>query len=171
MPGDRYKNEAGQRYGRLTVVDLVSPPGVRARWSCRCDCGNTTDVSGTNLRNGHVRSCGCLAVDTATSHGHTAGGAASPTYLIWRAMVNRCTNPNTERYPHYGGRGITVCDRWLTFEHFLSDMGERPADPAGWTGKRAYWTLDRIDADGGYERSNCRWTDPITQRNNRRVTA
>jgi hypothetical protein len=81
-------------------------------------------------------------------------------------MVNRCTNPNHPSWDGYGGRGVTVCDRWRDFAAFLEDMGERPPNPPGWDGKHAYWTLDRIDNDRGYEPGNCRWATWSEQADN-----
>lgn len=92
------------------------------------------------------------------SHGHNAQGSRTPTYNTWVAMVNRCLNPKATKYLDYGGRGITVCERWRTFDHFLVDMGERPE------GK----TLDRIANDGNYEPRNCRWATAQEQAANKR---
>ena len=111
-------------------------------------------------------------------HGDPTGGRAMlgqsshPLYSIWRTMHQRCGNPNNNRYLDYGGRGVTVCDRWTGmggFLNFLADMGERPPNPAGWTSRMSYWSLDRIDNDGDYEPSNCRWATPSEQQANRRI--
>lgn len=93
-------------------------------------------------------------------HGHTRTGWQSPTYQVWAGMVKRCSNPRLQAFKYYGGRGIRVCDRWLTFTNFLTDMGERPPDK----------TLDRIDNDGNYEPGNCRWATRAQQRRNSRYT-
>jgi hypothetical protein len=85
----------------------------------------------------------------------------------WTNMVQRCTNPNHERWHRYGGRGVTIDPRWMVFENFLEDMGPRPPDPADWTGRKAYWSLDRIDNDRGYGPDNCRWATPSEQALNR----
>lgn len=154
----------GRTFGRLTVVGRASNDGRgKARWMCRCTCSELVIVKGDNLRNGHTQSCGCLSVETtklrSTSHGHASHTAgASPTYRTWSAMIRRCTNQNAVQWPYYGGRGITVCERWRTFENFLTDMGERPA------GK----TIDRINVDGDYEPENCRWATAIEQNRNQR---
>lgn len=94
----------------------------------------------------------------AFRHGHTTG-KFSPTYQSWCSMIQRCTNPNRESWPYYGGRGITVCPRWMSFDNFLEDMGERPPG----------LSLDRIDNDGNYEPGNCRWATPEEQHANRRA--
>src|SRR6266404_9444036 len=96
-------------------------------------------------------------------HGHSHGdnGAGTPTYCAWRSMKTRCLNPNTRYYVNYGGRGIKVCERWLSsFANFLADMGEKPAG----------MSLDRIDVNGEYEHANCRWATMEEQRNNARNT-
>src|SRR6266568_3956102 len=117
----------GQRFGRLIAekIDHISPHGVTS-WLCRCDCGQTAVAVVSNLRNGHTQSCGCLWRETITSHGHAARSRSSRTYSTWRNMLERTTNPNHKRWASWGGRGITVCERWRKFGDFLADMGERP---------------------------------------------
>lgn len=149
----------GRQFGRLTVLargdDWTSPTSTarQVRWICRCTCGSEVLVLAASLRRG-TKSCGCLVRDLPTTHGMYG----TPTYLSWAAMIARCTRPRHKKWSHYGGRGITICDRWRDFPNFLADMGERPAGH----------TLDRIDVDGNYEPGNCRWATPTQQRSNRR---
>jgi hypothetical protein len=171
-------DRTGHRFGRLTVIARAdNDKRGRARWSCRCDCDAEVVVSGNNLQSGNTRSCGCLDRELSsdrgrahlTVHGHTRTGWVSPTYRSWLSMKARCLNPNHHAYPAYGGRGITVCDEWLGpdgFARFLADMGERPGNPDGWSSSKGYWSLDRIDPDGDYEPSNCRWATPTQQTRN-----
>jgi hypothetical protein len=163
----------GSKFTRWTVVSEADPKfyegpkGIvnHPYWNCICECGTERQVRQTVLRSGKSRSCGCLHDEELGSrklkHGYAAGGVIRPEYYVWQAMVARCVNPKIRMYPHYGGRGITVCERWLKFENFLEDMGNRPSDDH---------SLDRIENDKGYEYGNCRWAVPEVQQNNRRNT-
>ena len=155
---------SGQSFGRLTVLFQAekrkTPNGTTAvLWLCRCSCGNLVKVRGANLRTKTTQSCGCLRSEIEKAAAVTHGLSNSATYGSWKAMLERCRNPNNSHYRHYGGRGIAVCDRWNRFEEFLSDMGRRPE------GK----TIDRINNDGNYEPSNCRWATDAEQRANKRT--
>lgn len=146
-----YAVAAGDKFGKLTAVEIAGRSKCRrVLWKCRCDCGGETVVMASNLKNGNSRTCGCSRI--------THGATDTPTYRSWHSMIHRCSSPYTNGYENYGGRGIKVCPEWSDFEQFLADMGERPA------GK----TLDRIDPDGDYEPSNCRWATPVEQAANKR---
>lgn len=152
----------GQKFGRLTVVEKVgSKKGEGVLWRCKCDCGGEVEVTGKKLRNGNTKSCGCIAKELLVARNKasgTHGMTATPTWISWDSMKQRCLNVKHKSYAIYGGRGIKICDRWLeSFEDFLADMGERPEG----------MTLDRIDVDGDYTPGNCRWATSETQSNNR----
>jgi len=153
----------GKRIGRLVVLEKA-PEAGRARWLCRCDCGNSKSVLAHHLSSEKTKSCGCIRsevtaarnIDKAT-HGHASNFTRTPTYRTWTSMLTRCRNPKADNFEQYGGRGITVCERWLKFENFLADMGERPPG----------MTIDRRDNAKGYEPGNCRWATPSEQENNK----
>lgn len=156
-------NLVNRRFGRLVVT---GDSGIRTKsrgvvWSCVCDCGATALVSGNNFR--RTRSCGCLLREHAASldrsHLTTHGMSRSPTWRSWIAMRQRCYDKKQKCWKYYGGRGITVCDRWrFSFANFFADMGERPPGAS----------IDRIDNDGNYEPGNCRWATQKQQIANQR---
>lgn len=147
----------GDIFSRLTVMrHLGKRKGLRY-WLCRCQCGNTTEVWGTNLSRGLTRSCGCLRDEIHTTHGHYKNRKPTREYVSWTAMLQRCFNPNANEFERYGGRGITVCERWKkSFVNFISDLGPRPPGHS----------LDRIDGRNGYFPGNCKWSTPKEQANN-----
>lgn len=153
----------GRRFGRLVVLDLHGREHGKVSWRCICDCGNLAYPSSWSLRSGVTRSCGCLHRDLQTKHGHAKSGGTGPSgeYNSWTGMIQRCTNPSAKGYRHYGGRGITICERWRTsFPNFLADMGLKPG--------RSY-SIDRRDVNGNYEPGNCRWATVAEQARNQRV--
>jgi len=152
----KYKDLCDKKFGRLTPIKF-SGPDKRSRsslWLCKCDCGNEIITRRSRLINRETTSCGCLRI----KHGHNMNNKSS-TYNSWASMKQRCKNKNIREYNYYGGRGIKVCDRWLKFENFLEDMGEKP---------EIHLELDRINNDGNYEPGNCRWTTRSEQNRNRR---
>lgn len=164
------RNSIGHKYGRLTItqyVGLLHHKEGNKSWAtlveCLCDCGTVKQVAYGMLRSGQTKSCGCYARETSSDRCksyRTHQMTGTPTYRTWRSMIGRCTKSNYKKYELYGGRGITVCDKWsASFESFLADMGERP------TGM----TLDRYpNQNGNYEPGNCRWATVAEQNRNRR---
>lgn len=157
-------NLTGRKFGRLTVgIDTGRrDDSGRVIWNCMCDCGNTRDAVSRDLTSGRTTSCGCKkserAKSAATKHGSASHLKRSPEYRSWQSMLTRCYNKKYHRFDRYGGRGITVCDRWReSFENFLADMGPRQTGTS----------IDRFpNPDGNYEPSNCRWATRVQQRNN-----
>lgn len=155
----RAKNLLGMRFGRLVVIRRSGTRKAFALWECQCDCGNLCDIRSDSLKT-TTRSCGCIAVETSTVHGDASGGKVSTEYRSWASAINRCSNPENNAWADYGGRGITVCERWRSsFPAFLEDMGRKPTPRH---------SIDRVDSDKGYEPGNCRWATKKEQANNRR---
>lgn len=161
MPGSRWKDIGGQRFGKLVAWE---PTGEKRHgqqvWLCRCDCGNVKSVPIGQLREDDTgtKSCGCMLRESGYKLRH--GMTGTPIHNCWLNMTKRCRLATSPNYRYYGGRGIKVCDRWLSFENFYADMGNPPFPGA---------QIDRIDGDGDYTPSNCRWLSAAE--NNRRAHA
>lgn len=178
---NNYKDITGKRFGHLVVLQIDeektnAKEGVY--WQCKCDCGNNITVYGVSLRNGNTQSCGCLVREVLNKidrtrinhkiHGGTDKyGKAERLYSVWRGMKSRCNNPNNDAYRYYGGRGIKICDEWQnnygSFRQWAMANGYDP------NAKHGDCTIDRIDNDGNYEPSNCRFVDMKTQNQNQRT--
>lgn len=150
----------GQSYNRWTVVSEASARRGHRYWLCRCSCGTVKEVCGRSLtvaKNGS-KSCGCLNLEVASNRFKTHGVSETSYYNVWANMRQRCNDQNVNNFHRYGGRGIKVCQRWDSFEAFREDMGPRPTPSH---------QIDRIDTNGNYEPSNCRWVTRTENMRNR----
>lgn len=155
-------NMTGLRFGKLVGVKKVGnhPKSRRAMWLFQCDCGKTKVIAGGPVRSGNSRSCGCGIVNATIQRNLTHGLSFTPEHMAWREMKKRCYNPNYNGFKNYGGRGISVCERWMdSFENFFSDMGKRPSEKH---------SIDRVENNGNYEPGNCRWATKKHQNRNKR---
>jgi len=149
----------GQQFNRWFTIERAADQGKQTAYLCRCSCGTLRVVAANNLKTGKSESCGCLAAERAAEAHTTHGMSRHPAYASWCKMISRCENVNDQKYHIYGKRGIKVCRRWREcFENFWEDMG------ATW---QKGLTLDRIDPNGDYEPSNCRWATAKVQGNNK----
>lgn len=165
--GAKAKVKSGDRYGNLVIVKEIEPHitpcgTIRRRFLCKCDCGNTTTRTLVNLNKGNFHSCGCVDRERIgnLNRKYTDEQRNSFLYSTWHGMRQRCLDPNSSHYKYYGERGITICDEWMNDYTKFYDWCIA-------NGATKELTIDRIDVNGNYEPSNCRWVDTIIQANNK----
>lgn len=154
---------SGMKFSSLLVISFAGikkhPCGSsHSLWNCKCDCGKEIIVHGSSLTTGNSKSCGCVSRRNTSNRCRTHGMSGTNSYLRWQGMMNRCRNIKDISYKNYGGRGITVCERWTNYSNFISDMGQAPEG----------CSLDRIDNNGNYEPGNCKWSTVSEQSRNKR---
>lgn len=159
--GSSFKNLIGQRFERLFVLSFAGILKKRTYFNVKCDCGNCFKASASHLSNGHTRSCGCIQTEVNYNHGLSN----DKLYKTWEGIKARCFNPNNQRYPRYGGRGISMHQEWLNdpasfIDWIKKNLGPKPTKNH---------SLDRVNNDGNYEPGNLRWASSITQTYNREV--
>jgi hypothetical protein len=153
-------SQIGQTFGRLTAISDAEDMNGKSASICQCECGTVKSYRNGSLTSGNTLSCGCLHNDLLSERLMKHGMLDSQIYGVWIGMKDRCCNPNSERYADYGGRGITVCDRWVSsFNNFFADMGDIPFKGA---------QIDRKENDKGYSPDNCKWSTRNEQARNKR---
>jgi hypothetical protein len=150
----------GDKFNRLTIIEFSHKNNAYQNYyKCLCDCGNSKTVRLDHLKSGKIASCGCISIENPPAKTH--GMRNSKIYSIWCDMKKRCYNPATQNYKYYGGKGITVCERWMSFENFLEDMGELPTQTS---------SIERLEIEKGYYKENCKWIELNEQAANRSNT-
>ena len=158
----KFVDLTGQAFGRLVVLQRAKTINKRTKWLCKCECGNEVLVESNNLKTGHTQSCGCFQREATSSANKTHGKRHTRLYSIWNCMKNRCYRKCFHAFHHYGGRGIKVCDEWLhNFQSFY--------DWAMANGYKDDLSIDRINPNGNYEPTNCRWVTMAEQNKNKRA--
>ena len=155
------KNHSEEIHNNLTILNFNYRNKNHYYWNCQCICSNIKSIEYYKLISNHTKSCGCMKNKTIAKarikHGYTIEGKILSEYSSWSNMIARCTNINCKCYNVYGGKGITVCKKWLTFEGFIKDMGNKP---------NKEYSIDRINGTKGYYKENCRWATKLEQGNN-----
>lgn len=171
----KLKDLTGQKFGRLLVIKRgkshIQPNGKpRVMWLCKCDCGNSIEVRGSDLKSNKTKSCGCYNHEKIMERNYTHRMSKTHIYNIWRGMKDRCYNPNHQKYEYYGGKGIKTCVEWLIFENFYKDMKESYDRHCKEYGEHQT-TIDRINVNKDYCKDNCRWATYRQQSLNKNNTS